>query len=64
MAYKYKGYNPKNAKHVIKYNKSHYKNVGIAFPIDEYPLIKERAESENLTVSGWIKKLVAEALKK
>lgn len=57
MAYEYKGYNPKNSKHVNKYIKEHYKIVKVNMDKQYYdgtllPIVK----ANNDSVSGFVKK--------
>lgn len=59
----YKGYNPKNSKHVQKYNKAHYKISTIAFPVQYYEeVIKPICDSLGVTVSKFTKDAIEEKI--
>lgn len=54
--YEYKGYNPKNSKHVKKYNAAHYKQISIAFDKEYYSsTLQPFCESIGLPLSTFIK---------
>ena len=56
MAYEYKGYNPKNAKHVQKYVNSHYKKVTAVLPIEYFEnVMKPLCDSLGLSISTFAK---------
>jgi predicted DNA binding CopG/RHH family protein len=41
-----------------KYNEKTYDRVTVSFKKDELPVIKERAKTQSLTMSGYIKQLI------
>lgn len=56
MAYEYKGYNPKNSKHVQKYVKNHYKRITLDFNKDYFEdVLKPLCDSIGVTVPAFIK---------
>ena len=57
--YEYKGYNPKNSKHVQKYNAAHYKLVTVAFDKEYYTsTLKPFCEEIGLPLSAFVKEAV------
>lgn len=59
--YEYKGYNPKNSKHVQKYNKDHYKIVGVPFDREYYnDTLKPLCDSLGISVSSFVRDAVKE----
>jgi hypothetical protein len=61
MSYQYKGYNPANAKHVKKYNDSHYKIVSVAFDRASFEdEIKPFAESSGMTIAELVRQAVTD----
>ena len=64
MAYEYKGYNPKNSKHVQKYMKEHYKSIALSYKKEDADAIKAFAESKGMSVAGFIKQAIKEAMER
>ena len=59
--YIYKGYNPKNSKHVQRYNKDHYKLIGVRFDISFYEeSLKPLCEELGITVASFAKEATLE----
>lgn len=57
MAYEYKGYNPKNSKHVNKYIKEHYKSLRINIDKKYFEdVLSPAVKANNDSVSGFVKK--------
>lgn len=64
MARTYTGYNPKQNKYVDKYKHEHYKSLLLNIPKDDYPAIKAFAESKGMSVAGFIKQAIKEAMER
>lgn len=63
--YEYKGYNPNNAKHVIKYTKEHYKRIPLNVDKDFFENeLKPEADRVGLPISTWIKEAIKEKLER
>lgn len=63
--YEYRGYNPKNNKHVKKYNATHYKQVTVAFDLDYYSsTLQPFCESIGLPLSTFIKETVKKEIER
>lgn len=61
--YVYKGYNPKNSKHVQKYDKSHYKRTYVRFPIQYYnEVLQPLCDSLGVTVPKFAKDAIEEKI--
>lgn len=59
MAYEYKGYNPKNSKHVQKYVKSHYKRISVDLNIEYFEnVLKPLCDLVGVSVSAFAKRAI------
>ena len=57
--YKYKGYDPKNDKHVQKYKAEHYKQISVIFDKEFYSsTLKPYCESVGISVASFVKEAV------
>ena len=63
--YSYKGYNPKNSKHVKKYNQAHYKYAAAYFPKEFYDdELKPLCDDLGLSISAFVREAIIEKIER